>query len=123
MRRFFHPVIAAAVIYFLLTVALTWPLVIHPGSLVPNDLGDPLLNTWILAWNARVAPLTAAWWNGPQFYPIAGTMAFSEHLLGLSIFATPIIILSGDPLVAYNAVFLLSFVLSGLAAYLLAFTI
>ena len=123
MRRFFHPVIAAAVIYFLLTVALTWPLVIHPGSLVPNDLGDPLLNTWILAWNARVAPLTAAWWNGPQFYPIAGTMAFSEHLLGLSIFATPIIILTGDPLVAYNAVFFLSFVLSALAAYFLAFTI
>ena len=123
MRRFFHPVILAALVYFLLTVALTWPLVVRPGSLVPNDLGDPLLNTWILAWNARVAPLTAAWWNGPQFYPIAGTMAFSEHLLGLSVFATPTILLTGDPLIAYNVVFFLSFVLSALGAYLLAFTI
>ena len=50
-------------------------------------------------------------------------MAFSEHLLGLTIFSTPIIWLTGDPLVAYNVVFFLSFVLSALAAYFLAFTI
>ena len=123
MRQFSRPFVVAIVVYFLLTVALTWPLVIRPGSIVPNDLGDPLLNTWILAWNARVAPLTAAWWNGPQFYPMPGTMAFSEHLLGLSLFATPVILLTGDPLVAYNVVFFLSFVLSAVAAYLLVWTI
>ena len=76
---------AAAGFYVLLTVAITWPLVLHPGSVVPNDLGDPLLNTWLMAWNARVLPLTAAWWNTPQFFPVEGTMAFSEHLLGLSV--------------------------------------
>ena len=124
MRRFFSPpVLAAAAVYVLLTAALTWPLVLHPRSLVPNDLGDPLLNTWILAWDARVVPLTAGWWNGPQFYPVAGTMAFSEHLLGLTIITTPVIFVSGDPLLAYNVVFFLSFVLSGLSAYFLAFTI
>ena len=123
MRRFVKPSVVAAAVYVLLTVALTWPLVIHPASLVPNDLGDPLLNTWILAWDARVVPLTPAWWNGPQFYPIAGAMAFSEHLLGLTIVTTPIILLTGDPLVAYNSVFFLSFVLSALSGYFLAFTI
>jgi len=123
MRRFFSPVVAAAAAYVLLTAALTWPLVLHPGSLVPNDLGDPLLNTWILAWDARVVPLTAHWWDAPQFYPAAGTMAFSEHLLGLTIFTTPVILVSGNPLLAYNIAFFLSFVLSGLFAYFLAFTI
>ena len=123
MRRFFSPVVVAAAVYFLLTAALTWPLVLHPGSLVPNDLGDPLLNTWILAWDARVMPLTDRWWNAPQFYPAAGTMAFSEHLLGLTIFTTPVILVTGNPLLAYNIAFLLSFVLSGLFAYFLAFTI
>ena len=122
MRRFVNPVVAA-VVYFLLTVALTWPLVLQPASSVPNDLGDPLLNTWILAWDARVLPLTSAWWNGPQFYPVAGTMAFSEHLLGLTIFTTPIIWITGDPLVAHNVAFFLSFLLSALAAYFLAYTI
>jgi hypothetical protein len=124
MRRFFSPVVvAAAATYVLLTAALTWPLVVHPGSVVPNDLGDPLLNTWILAWDARVVPLTAHWWNAPQFYPADGTMAFSEHLLGLTIFTTPVILVSGNPLLAYNIAFFLSFVLSALSAYFLAFTI
>src|SRR5690242_12108914 len=112
MRRFSNPALLAAVVYFCLTVALTWPLIIRPASIVPNDLGDPLLNTWILAWDAHVTPLTASWWNAPQFYPVQGTMAFSEHLLGLAIFSSPIIWMTGEPLVAYNVVFFLSFVLS-----------
>ena len=123
MRKFLNPAVLAAIVYVLLTVALTWPLVIRPASIVPNDVGDPLLNAWILSWNARVLPLTASWWNGPQFYPVAGTMAFSEHLLGLTIFTTPIIWLTNDPLLAHNAAFFLSFVLSALSAYFLAFTI
>ena len=124
MRRFFSPVIlAAAATYFLLTAALTWPLLVHPGSLVPNDLGDPLLNTWILSWDARVLPLTHAWWNGAQFYHVDGTLAFSEHLLGLTIFTTPVILVTGNPLLAYNVAFFLTFVLSALSAYYLAYTI
>ena len=50
----------AAGLYFLLTVALTWPLLLHPGSRVPNDLGDSLLNMFLLAWNARVLPFTTS---------------------------------------------------------------
>ena len=113
----------AATFYVVLAIAITWPLALHPGSVVPNDLGDPLLNTWLMAWNARVPPLTAAWWNTPQFFPLDGTMAFSEHLLGLAVITTPVILVSGNPLLAYNAVFFLSFVLSALSAYFLTYTI
>ena len=45
-----------------------------------SDLGDPLLNTSILAWSARHTPLTAAWWNFPSFAPLSGVTAFMEHL-------------------------------------------
>ena len=48
----------AAALYLLLTVALTWPLALHPGSRVPNDLGDSLLNMFLLAWDARELPFT-----------------------------------------------------------------
>lgn len=113
----------AAAFYVVLATAITWPLVLHPGTVVPNDLGDPLLNTWLMAWNARVLPLSAAWWNTPQFFPIDGTMAFSEHLLGLSVITTPVTLLSGNPLLAYNAAFFLSFVLSALSAYFLTYSI
>jgi hypothetical protein len=113
----------AAALYFLLTIALTWPLVLHPGSRVPNDLGDSLLNMFLLAWNAHNVPLTTHWWNLPQFYPIPGTMAFSEHLLGLSLIATPIIAATGNVLLAYNAAFFLSFPLCAIGAHLLAYRI
>lgn len=123
MRRFPRPVLCATLLYVALTVVLTWPLVLHPGSVVPNDLGDPLLNTWLLAWNARVPPLTERWWNATQFFPIAGVTAFSEHLLGLSVLVTPVILASGNALLGYNVAFFLSFPLSALAAYFLTWTI
>ena len=59
MRRSVVPWIVAAAGYVLLTVAITWPLALHPGSRVPNDLGDSLLNMFLLAWDARELPFTA----------------------------------------------------------------
>ena len=113
----------AAVLYATLTTALTWPLVLSPGRSVPNDLGDPLLNTFLLAWNAREMPLTERWWSVPQFYPQRGVTAYSEHLLGLSPITTPVIWVTGNPLLAYNAAFFLSFVFCGLSAHLLAYVL
>ena len=113
----------AAALYFALTVALTWPLALSPGRTVPNDLGDPLLNTFLIAWNARTIPLTDRWWNVPQFYPLPGVTAYSEHLLGLAPITTPIVEITGNPLLAYNAALVLSFVLCGLAAHLLAYAL
>jgi hypothetical protein len=111
----------AAGLYFLLAVALTWPLVLHPASRVPNDLGDSLLNMFLLEWNARQVPLSERWWHLPQFYPVQGVLSFSEHLLGLAPITTPIILATGDALLAYNVAFFLSFVLCALAAHLLVY--
>ena len=117
------PFLAAAGLYTALATALTWPLVLQGGTRVANDLGDPLLNMWLMAWNARAWPLTEAWWNAPQFYPAPGAMAFSEHLLGLVPISTPILLASGNPVLAYNAAFFLSFVLSALAAHVLGWSL
>jgi hypothetical protein len=121
MRRPLGPLGLAAGLYLLLTIALTWPLALHPGSLVPNDLGDSLLNMFLLAWDARVVPFTERWWNLPQFFPTPGVMAFSEHLLGLSAITTPVILSTGNALLAYNVAFFLSFPLCALAAHLLGY--
>ena len=50
-------------------------------------------------------------------------MAFSEHLLGLSLIATPIIATTGNVLLAYNAAFFLSFPLCAIGAHLLTYQI
>lgn len=123
MRRSVVPWTVAAAGYVLLTVAITWPLALHPRTLVPSDLGDPLLNAWIMWWNTQAVPLTEAWWNAPQFQPVPGALAFSEHLLGLAPITTPIILVTGDPLLAYNVAFFLAFPLCALTAHALVFAI
>jgi hypothetical protein len=85
-----------------------------------SDLGDPLLNAAILAWNATHVPLTAEWWNFPSFAPLSGVTAFTEHLLLAYPVASPIIWLTGNPVLAHNIVFLLAVPLNGMAAYGLA---
>lgn len=116
-------VFLTAAVLAVLTCVYTWPIVLHPGSLVAHDRGDPLLVTWILWWSTHAMPLTAAWWNAPAFYPSTGVFAFSENLLGLAPIAAPIIALTHAPLLAYNAAFLLSYVLCGMGAYLLGFVL
>ena len=109
----------AFAVYCAITVALTYPLILQMGSVLPNDAGDPALNTWILWWNTQSMPFSSAWWNAPAFYPAPGVLSFSENLLGLSVIATPLQWLGSGPQAAYNAVFFLTFPLSAVGAYLL----
>jgi hypothetical protein len=54
-----------------------------------------------------------------MMWPVPGSMALSEHLLGLSIVATPLQLLGAGPITAYNVCLLLTYALSGFFAYLL----
>ena len=110
-------------VYLLLALALTFPLILQMGSLVPHDPGDPLFNSWVIWWNAQHAPLSTAWWNGPFFHPAEGTLAFSEHLIGLLPITAPIQWLGGGPLLAYNTALLLSFPLSAFTMHLLCYSL
>src|SRR4029434_1562314 len=85
-----------------------------------GDLGDPLLNTSILAWNAKHLPLTTDWWNFPAFALLSAVTAFTKHLLGAYPLTSQIIWISGNPVLAYNALQLLTLPLNGLAAFTLA---
>ena len=111
----------ATLFYVAFALLQTWPLVNHLSEVMPSDLGDPVLNTWIVWWNAHAIHLTETWWNAPAFWPSTGVLAFSEVLLGLAPITTPIQWLGGSPVAAYNVVFLLTFPLSALAAYALVY--
>ena len=93
------------------------------GSAIPADLGDPLLNTWILWWNAQRVPLTEAYWNAPAFAPAPNALALSETLIGLTWLTSPLQWLGASPLVAYNVMFVALPVLNGLSAYWLCLTL
>ncbi len=118
------PIAAAA--YVALSLALTWPLARGLASDVPGDLGDSLLNMWILAWGAEHVPQllsgTLSWtqfWNGNIFHPEPLSLALSEHLFGQTLQILPVYWLTGNIILCYNLLFVSTFALSGLGTYLL----
>lgn len=107
----------STVVYVLLTAVIGTDVLGTINTHIASDPGDPLLTTAILQWNAEHVPLSHAWWQFPIFYPTADVLAFSEHLLGLSVIAAPLYWLTGDALTSYNLTLLLTYPLSALAVY------
>lgn len=113
------PLVLSLLAYTALTAIIGRDVLLNARTTIANDAGDPLLTTSILHWNATHVPYTDAWYQFPIFHPSADVMTFSEHLLGLSVIASPIHWLTGDPVLTYNVTMLLTFVLSAAAMYAL----
>jgi len=108
-------------LFFLLTALFTWPLILHPGTLL-RGLNDPFLFTWILNWAAQhlSGPVTELF-NANIFYPYGNTFAYSEPLLIPALLtAAPILTLSHNPVLAHNLTLLIFQALGGWCAYLAA---
>lgn len=112
--------LAIASLYIVLTLGYCWPLLPVIGSALPNDTGDPGLNTWILWWNAHAVPLTQKWWDAPMFFPARGAIALSETFLNLAPLTAPLQWAGASAVLTYNLMFMLSFPTAALAAHTLA---
>ena len=110
----------ATLVYMIVTMVAFRELLPNVTTHLFSDLGDPLLNASILAWNAKHLPLTSEWWNFPSFALLNGVTSFTEHLLLTYPVATPVVWLTGNPILAYNILFLASVPLNGAAAFALA---
>ncbi len=111
-------VVIAAIV---LAVVATWPLGLQLDRYVLQAGTDPSINGWALAWAAdRIPHGLAGFWTPPAFYPYRDVLAYSENLLGVAVFVAPILWLGGSLTLAYNAAFLLAYIVSAIGAYLLA---
>jgi hypothetical protein len=111
--------VAALLLFIVLGLVLTYPMPLHLPDAV-EDRQDALLNVWITAWDGHQLlsdPLHL--FDANIFHPYPRALAYSELLLGNGLLALPITAASGNPVLGYNLALLLSFVLSGLGAYLL----
>jgi hypothetical protein len=120
-RAWIPAALLSLLVYTVITVVFGRDVLAHLGSTIANDPGDPLLTAAILKWNATHVPLSDAWYQFPIFYPTRDTLTFSEHLLGLSVISSPIYWLTGNLVVTYNLVLLLTFPLCGMAMYALVY--
>lgn len=117
--------VAASIGYVLLTVVMTWPIADGLGRDIPADLGDSLLNMWIMAWDAEAFVAMASGvmsfdglWNANIFHPTPLALTLSEHLVPQALQGLPFYIATGNIKLAYNVVFLATFALSGLGMFL-----
>jgi hypothetical protein len=104
----------------LLALLMHWPLPLHIGRDVPRDLGDPLPQSWQVAWDGHALlhqPLD--WFHANIFWPLRNSLAFSDALVGYAPFGA---IGSGPhaAIVRYDLLFLFAYALAFLGAYLLA---
>ncbi len=104
----------------LLSVIMHWPLILHLGETVPKDLGDPLPQSWQVAWGGHaLAHQPLDFFESNQFWPFHDTLAFSDALLGYA----PTGLIGSGPhaaLVRYDLLFLFAYALAFAGAYLLA---
>jgi hypothetical protein len=110
----------AALAAMLLAILTSWPLVLHMGSRIAPDLGDPVRTAWQIAWVGHAMlhdPLNI--FNSNAFYPHPFSLAFSDSLLG---YGPTAFFGSGTvaALVRYNLLFLWAWSLCFVGAYLLA---
>ena len=101
-----------------LTIALTWPQIIRLDSVA--DLGDPLFSIWRIAWVAHQLPRDPlALFDANQFYPERLTLTYSDSLIVPALMSAPLFWIGVHPVLVYNILLLSSFVLSGVAMFLL----
>lgn len=103
-----------------LAVVMNWPLILHLGETIPKDLGDPLPQSWQVAWGGyALAHQPLDFFQSNQFWPLPDTLAFSDALLG---YAPAGLVGSGPQAAAarYDLLFLFAYALCFVGAYLLA---
>ena len=84
------------------------------------DIGDSVLNAWILAWDTHaLLNSSASIWDAPIFFPVKGALAFSESLFGNLWITLPVQILTGNYILAANILSVVSFVLASYFVFLL----
>jgi hypothetical protein len=103
-----------------LAIAMSWPLLIHLGAIVPRDIGDPLAEAWQPAWGGHALlhqPLH--FFDANRFWPLKDSLAFGDALIGYA----PTGIVGSGPhaaMVRYDALFIFAYALAFFGAYLLA---
>ncbi len=111
---------SVASVFAVLALVQTYPLIMRMTDHLPSDVGDPLLNTWILGWDAaRMRHALSGIWDAPNFFPYRHTLTWSDHLFGIALFTAPIQWLTGNPVLAYNVAFLVAWVFPACGMYLL----
>jgi hypothetical protein len=114
-------IIVISAVAIVLSLAATWPLILNLTDHFPAfGYGDPYITSWFVAWDGYALihqPLH--FFEANTFWPLHNSLAMSEATLGYAPIA---VIGSGATaaVVRYNLLFIFTFALAFVGAYLLA---
>lgn len=112
--------LGVALLSILLALAMHWPLPLHMGRDIAQDLGDPLVQAWQVAWDGHALKTQPTeLFQANTFWPLPDSLAISDALVG---YAPAGLIGSGTraAVARYDALFLFAYALCFLGAWLLA---
>jgi len=107
-------------IYFILTIIMTYPLILNFTTSIPGDGYDSWSFLWSLWWTKKslMDPRLDLYYTDYQFYPNGASLAFHNLTLFNSLISVPLQIFFGL-IISFNVIFLLSFILAGYGMFLL----
>ena len=109
---------AAAALFALLTVAMTWP---FAARLTVIDAGDSAYFTWAVGWQVHAIKTDPSSLPHGNFYaPSRFTFFMDEPVLGTGLLVLPLSLFTDDAILLFNVARLLTWVLTGLFTWRLA---
>ncbi len=101
----------------LLSVVMHWPLPLHLGETIPADLGDPLPQSWQVAWGGHaLTEQPLEFFQSNQYWPEPDSLAFGDALIGYA----PAGLIGEGPhaaVVRYDLLFLFAYALCFFGGY------
>ena len=105
-------------VYAFLASVFTYPLIFNMDRV--NGAGDPAVMVWSMAWISHALFTEPATLYGANFfYPTPDALAYTDLLLPSALFTSPLYYLTNNPLLSFNVVLILTYVLSGYTTFLL----
>ena len=105
--------------YVAATLVMTWPIFSLRHLASASYEGDARLIIWTLAWDNHAVLAGRSIFDSNIFYPAPHSLVYNEHLFGISLFTLPMYALTGNPVLAYNVIWFLSWIACGLATHAL----
>lgn len=101
-------------IFLILSLLFLWPLPLTGTTELVGGGGDPLLELWTLSWNAHwLSGGALSYFDANICHPEKNSLAFADHLFSQSLFFTPLFKATGNPVLGYNLLLVMSLALSG----------
>ena len=113
-----HPTRWCVVALLVITSFITWPQLIHFHQV--TDFGDPLLNSWVLAWDAHaMVSQPLHFFDANIFFPSQRTLLYSEPLILPGLVLAPLSWMHLDPIAVHNVLLFTGYIASGTAIFIL----